>query len=236
MKLKDKGKLYPIVYLIKNVGILLGALIFTLGCYLSNDKIFAITYSGSAVEYSAQVQEFLDKKGITTFTNFSSFNTKVLASEIMGQNPNLSFVSCTKKGNRLHLELALQSKDKLTLTGKQKDLFSSVEGVVEQVKVYRGTAVVNQGDTVKKGDLLVSSKMVVNEKELEVNVVAFLTIKTKLTCNFTSPISDDNSAVAFALGLAGDKAIIDYSLTKRKDKNQYIYQVHLICRHVIYVG
>lgn len=235
-KLGHSGKFYPLVFLARNLGILIGAVVFIVGGYVNNDYILGISYTGSATEYRREVEEFLKDKGITTFTKFSAFNNKVLASEIMGNSPHFSFVSCEKRGNWLQIDLAIQEEGKGGLTGKQGDLYSTFSGEIEEIKVYRGRAMVSAGDSVKKGDLLVSSTVTVGDKELQINVIACITVKTVINYQFVSFIDNELDAVAFALGKASDKAVIDYTVIKKEVDGEYYYDVTLICRQVIYAG
>ena len=138
--IREWGLLYPVLFLKRNLGILIGSLIFIIMVLFSNNYIFEISYSGSGNAYKNQVKNYLDGQGVKQFTKFSSIDLSKLSKDILSTNENLSFVSCQKRGNVLKIELVASDKAGDSLTGKEKSLVADADGVIEDIKVYRGTA------------------------------------------------------------------------------------------------
>jgi hypothetical protein len=67
------------------------------------------------------------------------------------------------------------------LTGKKTCLKSTVSGVIESIKVYRGTALLTVGDKVNIGDTIVDGYVYRNDKVCPINVVAKATILEEIT-------------------------------------------------------
>lgn len=234
-KLSNSGKAYPFLFLFRNFGLFLGAIIFTTFAFLSNDVILKVEYRGASSYYYRQAQDVLDEQGIGLFTKFSSFNTKVLAGKILGGSPNLSYASCQKRGNRLIIELAVKDEDAKVLKGNASALYCNYDGVVENIKVYRGQATVSQGESVKSGDLLVDGNVLIGENKVFVGVIASVSIKTTSVYKYTSQKDNmESEALAFALENSQSFALIDSAVQKEQLENGYLYTVTLICRKVIY--
>ncbi len=236
-KLREGGRFYPLVFLVKNVGIVVGTLVFILSALFTNDIVLNVAYTGSGAKYYREVDAFLEDKGVKKFTKFSSFDLKVLSAEILGANQNLSFVSCQKHGNTLKINLALQNQNTQTLTGKQKYLLSDCAGVVESLKVYSGTPLVAVGDAVQKGDLLVDGVSAWQDKIIPVDVVAYVTLKVDVSTKYISANDEaETEALAFCLAKTQDKAIISSRVEKIQDGQNYIYNVTLTVRKTLYAG
>ena len=235
-KLKDKGKFYPFLYLFRNIGVVIGVAIFIAIAVCFNDRIFAFSFSGTGSVYHREVTEFLNEKGVVIMSRFSDLDLKSLEDEILAKNQGLSFVSCVKNGYRLEINLALATDGTDVLTGKVDKVLSDVDGVVEQIKIYRGTALVNEGDLVQKGDLLVGGYCTVGDKVIEMNVVACITLITTDTVVYSSQKDgEENLAVIYAKEKT-EKDSFSEEVIKSFDGKDYLYTVTLKSRHVIKVG
>lgn len=235
-KLREKGKGYPLLALYRSLGVLIGAIIIAVSAYTFNDFIFGFTFTGSGSVYHREVKDYLKSQGVTEFSRFSAFSLERLEDGILADNPHLSFASCVKVGNRLVVDLAL-SQDKVgTLDGKVYEFYSDVDGVVENIKVYRGTAVVEKGQAVKKGELLVNGVAIIKDKEVKINVLACVTILSEFKYEYRSNNDgEEERAVTFA-EQALCREPLDEKVIKSQENGEYIYTVTLTYRHVIYAG
>lgn len=232
-----EGAYAPVYKLFKNVGILVGAIIFILSAWIGNDFIFGFEFIGSGNVLESQVQNYLDDKGISRFTRFSSLDLSALSREIMAQNPLLSFAQCSKRGNTLVVSLAIANEQSIPIDTTVYNLTSDKAGIVESVKVYRGRAVVSVGDSVLEGDLLVDGKVTVKEQETQTYVLAKVTLKVT-EIYFFSLEDEGKEAYAEALALAqtGDKQLLDTLVSVEKVEYGYLYKVQITYRHVIKAG
>ena len=168
---------------------------------------------------------------------FSNIDIERLEDGILADNPHLSFASCKKRGNRLMIELVLSEDKRGTLDDNVYSLTSDVDGIIESVKVYRGTALLAVGDTVKKGDIIVDGYAVVKEQTVKINVLAYCTVKVSTVFHYkTDKSGAEEVAVMLALSELNDKEIISYSVEVYPDGDGYDYAVTTEYRHVLRAG
>ena len=235
-KVRDKGVGYPVYYLIKNFGLVLGATIFIAIAVFFNDVIFEISFSGSGKVYGREVKEYLTQIGVEKYSRFSSVDLDALGDKILQNNKHFSFVECEKKGNRLNVELALSTDNVDRLDGNVYELFSDVDGVVESITVYRGTAVVSVGDVVKKGDLLVGGYAVIKEQTVKINLLATVTIiAEKEHTYYSEKDNEERTARIFAEQEHGGE-ILSGETSKTFDGSKYVYKTTLKVRRVLFAG
>ena len=204
MRKGEKGKHYPLFLLIKNLGATIGAILFVFVCFLLSDFIFSFEFSGTGSVYKKEVENYLAGRGITKFTRFSDLNLDALSDEILASSEKLSFAEVKKRGNRLEISLALKNPPTSTLTGSAKNLISTDDGIIEEIKVYRGTALVKKGDFVKKGDLLVDGFVAVKDVIVSTNVIATVSIRTEWKFTYLSDFDkEEKIALALAEGVFG---------------------------------
>ena len=236
-KIREKGLGLILLNSVRSVGAILGALVFSLITIGLSDIIFEVNYSGTGSACKGQVQEYLSSVGVNKYSRFSSFDIQNLEDQILANCNDLSFVSLQKKGNRLMVNLTLSTMGEKRLDDSIYQFHSTVSGVVESLKVYRGTAVVKEGDKINKGDLLVDGYMVIKEQTVKINVLASASILVEQTFYYT--LDGDNQeeiAILFAKENIEDKEVVDLSVNKIQTNNQFIYGVTVKYRAVIYAG
>jgi similar to stage IV sporulation protein len=236
-KVRYKGKGYPVFALARSFSMVLGALLFSFMAYFANDHVFSFSYSGSGSVYEREVQQYLSANGVVPFVRFSSLDLARLEDGILADNPHLSFVSLTKHGSRLNLELVLSKDKPEKLKGDVYELVAPVDAIVESIKVYRGTAEVKEGDVVKKGDLLVGGYAFIKEQTVKINLLACVTLLASEQDVYCSQKdNEEQNARLFALAQAGEKDVLSLDVKKEFDGKQYIYTTTVNYRLVIYAG
>lgn len=235
-KVKEFGKGYFLLFFFRNLGLLLGAVFFIIACAFCNDLVFSFSYSGSGSVLSREVESYLKERGVNVTSRFSQIDMESLSNGILANNPRLSFAECSKYGNRLNVELVLANQGERVLEGNKTSLTADFDGVVKEIKVYRGRALVGVGDSVKKGDTLVTNKVIVKDTEVEVGVVAFVTIAVEYSYVYESENDgEEDYAVLIAQSTLAEKETSGI-VTKTKGKDKYIYNVTLTYDRVIFTG
>ena len=236
-KIKTVGKGYPIFYFIKNVGVSLGIALFIALSVFFNDVIFAFSFSGNGSVYQNKVIEYLNLCGIKEFSRFSSIDLSSLSDGIVENNSNILFAQCTKKGNRLNIELIKKEQDKEIVGGQSESLVSNCEGILQDIKVYRGTAVKNIGDKISVGDVIVDGYVVIKDKQVKTNVIATAYVKVLENFTYTSYLDNDNkNAILQATLLCENDDCVVESVDKYEKEGKYIYQVTISYITVIWTG
>ncbi len=236
-KVRDTGKGYPLYFLAKNFGLIIGAILFITCSIYFNDRIFAITYTGSGSIYSREVNEYLSSIGIERYSKFSDIEVGALGDRIIENNDRLSFATCEKHGNTLKVELILSTEQVKTISGDVYELRSNIDGVIESIKVYRGTAEKSVGDRVKKGELIVGGYSVIKEQTVKINLIATVSIITESQFIYRSNQSgQEEFARLFAEQAVLGRDIVDGNTTVKQEKGTYIYTTTLRYRRIITAG
>lgn len=239
VRLTGKGK--PIFQLMKNFGLVIGAVIFLFCTVIADDFVFNLSFTGNGSIYKREVIEYLSMQGVTRFSRFSSINLERLEDEILSSNSHLTFVSAEKKGKTLSIYLVLKSDGVERLEGNLSELKSNVNGRIESIKVYRGTAVKSVGDTVGVGDVIVDGFAQIKEQTVKVNVLAYVVIVCSHQTVYRSELEKQESvAIMLAEEELSGREIIGSSvsiLEKLEGENKiYEYTVNTEYKHIIYAG
>ena len=236
-KIGESGKGYPFLALYRSVGLLVCIAVFTAVVYLISDFIFAFNFTGSGSVYEREIRNYLSSRGIKEFTKFSDINLPRLEDEILSANQNLSFVSVQKKGNRLIVNSAISGEKVGRLDGDKYGLWSNADGVVEKIKVYRGTALVQVGQTVKKDELLVDGQVVVKEQTLKTNVIAYVSLICQKDYEYRSnEAGEEEKAIVIAESVLKENEPISSIVRVNFEKGQYVYTVSVKYRRILYAG
>ncbi len=227
-RVKNVGILSPLHFFRKHVGTLIGALFFIVFSVLSNNYVFNIVFKGPDGAEDQNVKALLVENGIKPFCRFSSFDLKKLSSKLLMKSDNLVYVGASRKGNTLILEIIKNSDIIVKKDSNVKRIVSDVNGVVRDIKVYRGTAIKTAGDTVKVGDVLVDGYDTVRDNKIEVNVVASVAIFYEKRFDVLLP-EDSLEDVAEAIVCASfdEGEIASTRVVKGKIKNGYNYSVYI---------
>ncbi len=236
-RIRTLGKGLPFYLLLKNLGVAVGILFFIILTTFSNDYIFGFKFTGSGSVYERQTMELLRQNGVDVNKRFSSFDLNYLSDKILQNSPYLTFVQCYKKGNLFVVELRESKESPPTLDCSVKKLLSTVDGVVNEVKVYRGTALVQTGDTVKVGDVLVDGYSEIKDGVVETNVLAIVTVTTTVQYQyFFKEQNCQDYALLLAEGELGDKQITNSAVTVNQTDGGFNYLVDLDYSVVITAG
>ena len=238
-KVGVRGKARWLYFLSVNLGLVFGAISFTGVCVYNADVIRKIEFKGSGSVLQAEILCYLQECGVSVNGRFSNYDLATLSDGVLASNGYLTFAECYKRGNSLVVNVAL-AKDKVNvLEGNVKALYSDVCGTVEQLRVYRGTALVNVGDRVQEGTLLVDGFATVKEQTLQVNVIASVLIRAEKTFQYTFDRDDQterallNARLDFDCQTTVDEVV---KVEKSSDAENYLYLVTLYYSRAITVG
>lgn len=235
-KVNSKGKLLFLYNLLHAPSLCIGAVLFIALSILFSNVILGFSFVGNGNRYKNQVVRYLNDNGVKEMGFIAGVDLEKLSDGILSEFNEFSFVSCKKNGTRLLIELVLSENQTHIKDTNQKHLYSTVSGVVEEVKVYRGTKAVEIGDLVEEGDILVSGYMDFKDKRVEVNALAVVTIKAKKEFLYLSDSEfDEGNAEAFALASFVGEAD-SLSVDKSQKNGKYYYKVTVYYKMVMYTG
>ncbi len=234
-KEKNRGSMVWFYRLLRSPGILFGSIAFAIICIFFSNVILSFSFTGNGSVYKEEIIKYFESENIKKFSLFSSIELDTLADEIVTQFDRYSFVSCKKRGNRLVVEMVLAKNEGFVNKNGAKELYSDSDGVVKDIKVYRGTALVSVGDQVKSGDLLISGYMDVKDKRVETGALAIVTLSIKKEKNYISDIDNDEMALTFAQAFCEEGCLVVIE-NKEKLNGKYYYKLSIYLDRVIYTG
>ena len=234
-KAGERGKFRLALKITRNLGIIVGAAVFAVFSVLADDFVFSIDYAGSGSVYAREIDAFLKSENVKPFSRFSEIDLPALSDKILAQTDNISFAECAKVGNRLKINLVLSEKSAKVLGGEKEALISDVDGEIEYIKVYRGTALKQVGDAVKAGETVVGGFAVIKDTTVKVGVVATVAVKAEFIYVYESEDGcDENIAQVFAEAALGEREIVFSEIYKTERGTVYEYKVKLVYRKIFY--
>lgn len=228
------GKGLALHLALRNFGAVLGSVVLAIFCFFMSDFLFEIEYTGNGKILEREISNVLQENGVEKYSRFSKIDLTSLQDEILASSENLTFASCTKHGNKMIIELVLTENGEKSSLGEHDEIISEVNGVIEDIKVYRGTSTKSVGDVVEVGDVIVEGKAVVKEEEILVKPIAYVSIIVTEESEFFS--TEENLEEFFsrlAEGENSQKDIVSIKVTKQKTEDGYLYLTTLSYRYII---
>lgn len=139
---------------------IIGLFIFIFINLISSKKIISINITGNNYYSQKEIYEFLKENNIDYGIKVKKISCTQLEQTLLDNFPLLTFVSVYIDGNTL--KIAIKENDTGTMELSKQEpcsLTATKDGVIISILTRAGTPLVKAGDTVKAGDILVSSKI-----------------------------------------------------------------------------
>lgn len=160
----------------KRIGAVVGAFIFVILLIINSCFVWNIKIYGLEDVKAEEIIAVLNKNGLKTGSAFSTTNLEVLEHKLLDNIDKLSLCSIVKKGSTIIVNV----KEKLStinfIESTQTDLIATENMTITNLSVVQGTALKKDGDSVKKGEVIVAGYF------LDVN-------KNKITCRANANIT-----------------------------------------------
>lgn len=235
-KVKEYGKAFPLFFLLRNFGLFIGAVFFICSAAFASDLVLNFEFKGTGAICKREVQEYLSGRGVKKFSRFSDVNLKTLANDVLADNPRLTFVSLSKDGNRLIIDLALKENGQDVIFAEEAPFLSDVNGVIKEIRVFRGTAVKNVGDEVRAGDVIVEPFSGTDENRVGVSVLCYAVIECEYVYEYVSEKDgEEEVALIYAEASLGER-VTEQNVIKTPSDGNFIYKAILKYRRILYSG
>ncbi|WP_408954865.1 sporulation protein YqfD [Natroniella sp. ANB-PHB2] len=162
---QKRGVPFLINRLINRRMLVVGVVILVVTIYTLSSFVFFIEIEGAATENKKEVKELLTELKIRPGVLKSSIDLERLEELILQKSPQFSWSNAYFQGTKLVVELV--EKELIDMEIVPSDLVADKPGVINELIVLQGTPVVEEGMTVKAGDLLISKEVVVKSEKLE---------------------------------------------------------------------
>lgn len=203
--LKKKGFPFFIEKYKKRFGIFAGIALFFAVLQFMSGFIWIIEVEGNKTVETKKILSVCSDLGIKTGVKSDSIDTKNSPQSLLLRMDELAWGSFNIEGCKLTVNVS-------EVTSKKEDnsvatnLKASADGVIKKIDVTSGNCVVKVGDTVKKGDVLVSG-IIENASETKfVHSIGSIIAETQETVRFNEPFL---KKVKYPLGKQKKKSVIE---------------------------
>ncbi len=161
------GAVFKVKKLKKRAAFVSGSFLFVLIVYFLSCFVWQINITGNNRLSEEEVLLLLEEAGIKKGTYAKNINTGECVRQIRSKSGDIAWIGISLDGTRVNVEMA-ETVEKPEVADKNAffNIVSDKDGVIEEIYVKSGRAVVKKGDTVKKGDLLVSGVVESNTVEV----------------------------------------------------------------------
>ena len=139
-----------------------GLFLFAAGLYLLSSFVWMIEVEGNERLSEQEILTACKEMGLHPGAWKRSVDTEAITEGLLQGFSDLSWVSVGIRGTDAKIKLA-ETIEKAEKIDKQTpaDIIAAADGVIVQLTAERGTPLVQAGDVVKKGDILISSELLI---------------------------------------------------------------------------
>lgn len=158
-----------------------GGLLFIFLLYFMTSFVWSIEITGNKELETSYLESVLSSHGIRPGALKYGIDTRKTVSDLMLEIEKLSWISIDVKGTIVKVQLRERIiPPEMVPKDKPCNIVASKEGIISQIIVTDGIEAAASGDTVRKGDLLISGSIPVkNDKEKFRLVHAMGTVKAR---------------------------------------------------------
>ena len=143
-----------------------------------------------------QIMGALEKAGLRRGAFVPALSTELLCSKALETLPELGSLRVNIRGSRAMVEAAERlSPPAIRIEAGRSEVVADRQAVLTDVRVYAGTALVNKGMAVEKGEVLVRPSSTANRAEAEIRGLCRLE-KTALLPRSTATVSETGKTTA----------------------------------------
>lgn len=147
----------------RRLGIACGVLSFAV-LYLMSLFIWDISFEGNLRYTDSFLLDFVKNSGYHPGLRIAALSCEELEKELRGQFPDITWVSARVEGTRLVIEIEENNTAGVHFQQEPpSSLIAGVSGIVKRIVTRQGTPMVQAGDFVQEGDLLVSGYVPIHD-------------------------------------------------------------------------
>lgn len=154
--LEKKGLVFHTKKYVNRIGFFCGAALFFIILYILSNFVWIININGNKLLTDKEILNSCKEIGVFEGKNKGKINCKYDAQRLMLQQKNIAWCSLNIEGSILTVNLTeVKSNDKKEREAPS-NIVASSSGIISKIDAKSGNVAVKIGDTVAKGDLLVS--------------------------------------------------------------------------------
>lgn len=152
---EKRGLPFLVARILKRKLLALGAVGSLFALYLASGYIWFIDVSGDAAVSPARILAVAEEAGLRRGMRSDQLDPQRVQLELLLNVEELSWATVHVQGTRALIEVAGRSALDPALT-RPGDVIAARDGIIEKLTVLQGRALVAEGETVRRGDLLIS--------------------------------------------------------------------------------
>ncbi len=135
---------------------LIGFCVFFTMIFVMSQFIWLMEINGNYDISDAELLDFCRNQKVYIGTYKHSINIDSLKANIRKKYPQISWISIIQRGTRLSIDISENVRDTIVSSDAEPcDIISAKDCVITEIIAQNGTPVVNVGEAVKKGDILI---------------------------------------------------------------------------------
>lgn len=138
------------------IGLPVGAVLFLIAVYFMSSRIWTITVLGNGEISKAEIISALNTAGLSVGSKISKLNLRSIREQARLSLDNVSYLELNISGTNAIVSVAAENKAPDISEKSPCNLVAERDGVIEKMEVESGIPAVTVGQTVLKGQLLVS--------------------------------------------------------------------------------
>lgn len=156
-KIKDFGLLNFLKRYKFRFGLLIGCFFFFLIIFISNLFVWDIEIFGNALVSDEQIFKVCDENGLHFGSLITAIDEQNIENKIKEKYPEISWISLNRIAGKYIIEIS-EFKEKPEIVNWQgpSNVVSKYDGEILYIEAYSGNPLVSVGDSVEKGQILVS--------------------------------------------------------------------------------
>ena len=138
-------------------GIVAGALVFVLLLNLLCNRIWTLELHGVQPEDETRVRKILAEFGVKEGMGSSAYHWATLRQDVIAKYPEISWMSLNPEGTTLRVDVSKRVEPPTLPDSSQPcNVMAAKDGTIVDLQVHSGQSMVQVGEGVVKGDLLIS--------------------------------------------------------------------------------
>lgn len=144
-------------HVLKRKALLVGLLILCLGLYYLSGFIWFIEVTGNEQVHTDELVSAIVDQGIIVGVKKAALDLRRIENHLLTLFPQFSWVGINIRGVLIRIEVVERTSPNLEDV-QYGNMVAKRDGLVTQILPFRGTPQVKVGDTVKKGEILISGE------------------------------------------------------------------------------
>jgi hypothetical protein len=198
---------------------LAGAALFVCIVLLADSTILRVQITGNGAYLQTEILAILSEHGIAANHIYKGLDEPAVTAQVLAL-PDVTFCSMQKRGSVFTLDVQVEPNTATKVN--HSPLMADRDGTVLSLVAICGTAEVQEGQEVEKGQTLIGAY---DEQNMTCLVVGYCRLRCNGTFHFSA---DDESDQALAQGVAAlqlfAEELVDYHYTVKKNNGGVVYE------------